>query len=80
MLKNDGDLLRRFHADVRRLKRLAEQREWALMTLETATENARCILSTNDYDIGEPPGNCDPEAESYFLEGCDFEEWCDYND
>lgn len=70
----------RFKKAVRQLKKLAEQREWALMTLETATANAFCVLSDNDYDIGETPGYCDPESESYFLEGSDYEEWCEFND
>lgn len=60
--------LRRFHADVRKLKQKCEDEGILLKTYKDASNDDICVLSNNEYEIGETKSSCDPEHENYFVE------------
>lgn len=65
-----------FTTEVRKLKKYCEENS---LTLYSNTDNvpndAICILSENEYEIGEIPHNCSFECDSYFLSPQDFEKY-----
>lgn len=63
--------LRRFHADVRKLKKTCEDKGIVLKTYEDASDDDICVLSNNEYEISETKFSCDPEHENYFVD-CHF--------
>lgn len=63
---------RRFHSDVRKLKRRCESLGITLMTYPEAFETNFCILSSNDYEIGEIKANCSLDSENYFVSEDDY--------
>ena len=63
---------RRFHADVRGLKRKCEQNNIALFTYYNAKDSDICILSSDEYEIGSGRIDCSPENENYFVSENDY--------
>lgn len=59
-------LLRRYHADVRKLKKICEDCDIKLYTYSNAPDDALCVLSRSDYELGEIRKNIEEDNESYF--------------
>ena len=63
---------RRFHADVRGLKKRCKSLDIALHDFYNADDMMICILSSNEYEIGETKSGCSSENESYFVSEDDY--------
>lgn len=63
---------RRFHADVRGLKKKCKSLDIALHDFYNADDTMICILSSDEYEIGENHGGCSSENESYFVSEDDY--------
>lgn len=66
-------ITRKYHRQVRRLQDLFEKQGIQLRIYEDATDDDVCVLSSNDYEIGEPVKNCDSSNESYFVSFDDYQ-------
>jgi hypothetical protein len=58
---------RRFHADVRGLKKRCKSLDVALHDFYNACDTDVCILSSDEYEIGNSKVDCSPENENYFV-------------
>lgn len=58
---------RRFHADVRGLKKRCRELEITLHDFYNACDTDICILSSDEYEIESPKVECSPENENYFV-------------
>lgn len=65
-------LLRDLHRKLRELRHTCLQIGLTLLPYNKACNTDRCVLSSCEYDFGEQKDNCDPEAESYFLNEREF--------
>lgn len=63
---------RRFHADVRGLKKRCKSLDIDLHDFYNADDTMICILSSDEYEIGETKGGCSPENENYFVSEDDY--------
>lgn len=66
-------LKRRYHSDVRKLKKLCEECDIKLYTYNNAPEDAVCVLSSSEYELGELRKTCSIEYENYFVSLLDYE-------
>lgn len=65
--------LRRYHAQVRKLRELCNDNNIRLNTYNEADDNMKCILSKSDYEIGDTKPYCSEENENYFVTESDLE-------
>ena len=65
--------LRRYHAQVRKLRELCNDNNIRLYTYNEADNNMKCILSKSDYEIGDTKPYCSEENENYFVTESDLE-------
>ena len=68
-------LLRRFHAEVRRLISSCKQSGFSLYSYNEADSDYVCVLSMSDYEIDCTKDCCDEDTESYFLCPQDYEKY-----
>ena len=66
-------MIRKYHRQVRRLESMCEKEGIQLRIYEDATDDDVCVLSSNDFEIGEPVENCDPSNENYFTSFEDYQ-------
>ena len=66
-------MTRKYHRQVRRLESMCEKEGIQLRIYEDATDDDVCVLSSNDFEIGEPVENCDPSNENYFTSFEDYQ-------
>jgi len=66
-------ITRKYHRQVRRLQDLCEKQGIQLRIYEDATDDDICVLSSSDFEIGEPVKNCDSSNESYFVSFDDYQ-------
>ncbi len=59
--------LRRYHAQVRKLKKLCEDNDVPLFTYDEAEDTMVCILSDSDYELGDTKPYCSKDHENYFI-------------
>lgn len=76
-ISNDGAVKRRFHADVRKLKKNCEENNFHLVTIDEASAYYICVLSDTDYEIGDEASMCSEENENYFLSPTEYEQFCE---
>lgn len=69
------NLVRRYHADVRRLKSSCTQSGYELRPKDEASSDWICVLSMSDYEIDEIPENCNISNEPYFLSPGDYDKY-----
>ena len=65
--------LRRYHAQVRKLRELCNDNNIRLNTYDEADDNMKCVLSKSDYEIGDTKPYCCEENENYFVTESDLE-------
>lgn len=65
--------LRRYHAQVRKLRELCNDNNIRLNTYNEADDNMKCILSKSDYEIGDTKPYCYEGNENYFVTESDLE-------
>lgn len=58
---------RRYHAQVRKLKKLCEDNDISLFTYDKAEDTMVCVLSDSDYELGDTKPYCSKENENYFI-------------
>ena len=58
---------RRFHSDVRKLRKLCATNAINLADFDEAEDDWVCIISDNDYEIGALKHDCSPDSENYFV-------------
>ena len=63
---------RRFHADVRGLKKKCKSLDIVLYDFYSADNTMLCVLSSDEYEIGEEKCRCLPEHENYFVSEEDY--------
>lgn len=64
--------LRRYHRDVKKLKKLCEEHEIVLKSYDEALNDDICVLSKNDYEIGACKEYLDDSNEPYFVHEQEF--------
>lgn len=64
--------LRRFHSDVRKLKKVCRDNNIALLEFDEALNDDVCILSRSEYEIGSTKEYLSNSLESYFVHDSDF--------
>lgn len=64
--------LRRFHSDVRKLKRVCRDNNVLLLEFDEALNDDVCILSQSEYEIGSVKEYLSNSLESYFVHDSDF--------
>lgn len=64
--------LRRFHKDVRKLKRVCEDNGITLLRYDDALNDDVCILSESEYEIGAIKEYISEGLECYFIHDSDF--------
>ena len=64
--------LRRFHSDVRKLKKVCRDNNIALLWFDEALNDDVCILSRSEYEIGSTKEYLSNSLESYFVHDSDF--------
>lgn len=64
--------LRRYHAQVRKLKKLCEDNDVSLFTYDEAEDTMVCILSDSDYELGDTKPYCSKDRENYFVTESDL--------
>ena len=67
---------RRYHADVRKLKKQCEELEITLFDFYSANDSCVCILSSDEYEIGCNHADCSAENENYFVSEDDYTVYC----
>lgn len=75
-MSDDELLKRRFHSEVRNLKRACEQQGIKLYNYENAPVDSICILSKEDCELGAVRRYVFVDNESYFVEESYYEQ-CD---
>lgn len=65
--------LRRYHAQVRKLRELCNNNSIRLNTYSEADDSMKCVLSKSDYEIGDTKPYCCAENENYFVTESDLE-------
>lgn len=71
-MSDDELVLRRFHKDVRKLKRVCRDNNITLLEYENALNDDVCILSQSEYEIGAAKEYVTEGIESYFVHSSDF--------
>jgi len=64
--------LRRFHKDVRTLKKVCRDNNITLLNYEEAINDDVCILSQSEYEIGATKEYASEGLECYFVHSSDF--------
>lgn len=64
--------LRRFHSDVRKLKKVCRDNNVLLLEFDEALNDDVCILSQSEYEIGSVKEYLGNSLESYFVHDSDF--------
>lgn len=64
--------LRRFHSDVRKLKKVCRDNNVLLLEFDEALNDDVCILSQSEYEIGSVKEYLSNSLESYFVHDSDF--------
>lgn len=64
--------LRRFHKDVRKLKKVCEDNGIPLLEYDNALNDDVCILSQSEYEIGATKEYIDEGLECYFVHDSEF--------
>lgn len=64
--------LRRFHKDVRELKKVCRDNNITLLEYEEALNDDVCILSQSEYEIGATKEYTSEALECYFVHNSDF--------
>lgn len=64
--------LRRFHSDVRKLKKVCRDNNIALLEFDEALNDDVCILSRSEYEVGSAKEYLSNSVESYFVHDSDF--------
>ena len=64
--------LRRFHKDVRALKKVCRDNNITLLEYEEALNDDVCILSYSEYEIGATKEYTSEGLECYFVHSSDF--------
>lgn len=64
--------LRRFHSDVRKLKRVCRDNNIVLLEFDEALNDDTCILSQSEYEIGSVKEYISNSPECYFVHDSDF--------
>ncbi len=67
--------LRRYHSDVRKFKNWCYENGIEPKTFNTADGYDICILSRNEYCIGDSRISMTEDNESYYLSPQDYEKW-----
>ena len=64
--------LRRFHSDVRKLKKVCRDNNIALLEFDEALNDDVCILSKDEYEVGSAKEYLSNSLENYFVHDLDF--------
>ena len=64
--------LRRFHSDVRKLKKVCREHNITLLEFDEAINDDVCILSQSEYEVGSAKEYLSNSLESYFVHDSDF--------
>lgn len=64
--------LRRFHSDVKKLKKVCRDNSIALLEFDEALNDDVCILSRSEYEVGSAKEYLSNSLESYFVHDSDF--------
>lgn len=64
--------LRRFHSDVRKLKKVCRDNNIVLLEFDEALNNDTCILSQSEYEVGVAKEYASNSLECYFVHDSDF--------
>ena len=64
--------LRRFHSDVRKLKKVCRDNNIALLEFDEALNDDVCILSLSEYEIGSTKEYLSNSVENYFVHDSEF--------
>lgn len=67
----------RYRADLRKLIEKADGKGYMLWPFEDAEANYICVVSMNDFEVGEPLTECDPSNCPYFIDSAVYSMWCD---
>lgn len=76
-ISSSGSIKRRFHADVRKLKKVCEENNFNLKTIDEVPAYYICVLSDVEYEIGDQASMCDENNENYFLNPADYDSYCE---
>lgn len=60
-------IIRRYHSDVRKLKRLVAELNVQLVPFDQAEPSDVCILSNSDVELQERKLRCNSSNENYFI-------------
>ena len=66
---------RRFHRELRNLKKFSKENDLTLKSFDDASPYDQCVISENEFEIGELARECDPDLESYFYSPIDYERY-----
>lgn len=64
--------LRRFHSDVRKLKKVCRDNDIVLLEFDEALNDDVCILSLSEYEIGSTKEYLSNSVENYFVHDSEF--------
>lgn len=64
--------LRRFHSDVRKLKKVCKDNDIVLLEFDEALNDDVCILSQSEYEIGCTKEYLSNSLECYFVHDLNF--------
>lgn len=65
----------RFHKSVKELRKFAKENGLRLYSLREAEMGYICVLSENDYEIGDTAESCDENNENYFMTQSDYDKY-----
>lgn len=71
-MSNEELEIRRFHKDVRKLKKVCNDNNITLLFYDDALDDDVCILSNNEYEIGATKEYVNEYSENYFVHEEDF--------
>ena len=67
-------IYREFKTELRKLRKSCEDNGIKLMSYDEAELDDICIISTDEYQIGNKLSQCDSSIESYFISSYDYDQ------
>lgn len=71
-MSNEELTTRRYHKDVRKLKKICSDNNIVLLSYQEASDDNVCILSNDEYEIGATKEYITDHSENYFVHEEDF--------
>lgn len=68
---------RRYHGDVRKFKEWCSENRIEFKTHDLAEADDICVLSRDEYSLGDYRISIEEDNENYYLSPQNYEKWCE---